>query len=125
MCRAADNTIKEGETMAKMSAGAVIYELENALELARDYIRQQDAELSKLRQESEAINELSLKGIKVSPGGLISAQAAAVLLGVKSTNTIYDMMDQHILPEVRVKTNRKVHIDDVRQYILNQRRKAI
>ncbi len=111
--------------MAKVSANAVIYELRNALEMAEDYIKQQDRELAQLKQEKEIVSELSAKGIKVSPAGLISAQSAAKLLGAKSTNTIYDMMDQHILPEVRVKTSRKVHIDDVHQYILNQRRKAI
>lgn len=111
--------------MTKLSASAVIYELENALETARDYIREQEKEIAELKKSRSYADKIAEAGIKVSPGGLITAKEAAILLGAKSANTVYDMMDQHIIPEVRVKTSRKIHIDDLRQYILNQRRRAI
>ena len=86
----------------------------------KNYIEQQDKKIATLE---EFINNVDNKSIlkKVSPLGLVSASDAAILLGIKSKNTIYSLMDNNILPEIAINSLRMVHIDDIKELIKKQR----
>lgn len=103
----------------KLSAEAIILQLDSALVVAKEYIAWQDKKIKEL-QAVKSIGQNNSTSL-----GLITADKAAELLGVKSKNTIYELMNQHILPEIKIRSRRMIHIDDINQYILNQRRKAI
>lgn len=87
--------------------------------IIRNYIEQQSEENKTLKNMINNTNKEVLK--RVSPLGLVSASDAALLLGVKSKNTIYSLMDQHILPEVNINSLRMIHIDDIKELIKKQR----
>ncbi|MFR4448161.1 Helix-turn-helix domain [Megamonas hypermegale] len=87
--------------------------------IIRNYIEQQSEENKTLKNIINNTNKEVLK--RVSPLGLVSASDAALLLGVKSKNTIYSLMDQHILPEVNINSLRMIHIDDIKELIKKQR----
>lgn len=86
----------------------------------KNYIEQQDKKIMTLE---EIINNVNNKNIlkRVSPLGLVSASDAAILLGIKSKNTIYSLMDNHILPEININSLRMVHIDDIKEFVGKQR----
>lgn len=73
-------------------------------------------EILQLKQEFKKDN-------LVSPLGLVLAANAAPLIGVKSVNTVYSLLDQHLIPEVRINSLRYMHIDDIINYVNEQRQR--
>ena len=107
-----------------LSANAVIYELQNALNMATEYIKKQDAEIKALKEVGSIRDMAKSKNVKISEAGLVSVNGTASLLGI-SPSTVSAMLEAHELPDVKTRGRRQVHIDDIEQYINNQRRKAI
>lgn len=107
-----------------LSANAVIYELQNALNMATEYIKKQDAEIKALKEVGSTRDMAKSKNVKISEAGLVSVNGTASILGI-SPSTVRAMLEAHELPDVKTRGRRQVHIDDIEQYINNQRRKAI
>lgn len=83
------------------------------------YIKKQDKRIENLECIVNNTDNNVLK--RVSPLGLVSASDAAILLGIKSKNTIYSLMDNNVLPEININSLRMVHIDDIKELIKKQR----
>lgn len=107
-----------------LSKNAVIYELENALKLATEYIQQQDEEIKALKAMNSIREYARSNNIKVSEAGLVGISDSALLLGV-STSTVRAMINAREIPCVKTRGRVQVHIDDIELYINNQRHKAI
>ena len=60
-----------------LSKNAVIYELENALKLATEYIQQQDEEIKALKEMNSIREYARSNNIKVSEAGLVGISDSA------------------------------------------------
>lgn len=98
----------------------ILNEVIKMLDNVKQYVLEQDEENKTLKQIINNTNEEVLK--RVSPLGLVNATDAAILLGVKSKNTIYSLMDRHLISEININTLRMTHIDDIKNLVKKQRR---
>lgn len=96
----------------------LIKEIQSLLNIVIQHLKEQDEQIQLL---SEQNIDTKYSDKNVSPLGLVPATKAAEMIGIKSVNTMYSMMDEKIIPEVRFKSLRFVHIDDINRYIQKQR----
>ena len=96
--------------------------LSETVEKVVERLIEQDNKYNELSELLRLRNEFQEKH-NISPLGLVTATDAANLIGVKSTSTIYAMLDQGVIPEVKINSLRFIHIEDIEKYIKDQRNK--